>query len=78
MTAQPTLPRKVFRLAMLAGAHADCLVSGSDHACEACSQIIISVFDRLYGHLTEEQIYIAVTRDFEEDIVEDLAGGGDE
>lgn len=70
MNSPSELPRRAFRAAMGVGAHADCLIAGSEGACEYCSQIVFGVLSHIYGDDPVAAL-VALIADFAVDIEED-------
>lgn len=69
MAATPSLPRRVFKLAMDNGAHADCLVAGRPTACQSCCEMVEDSLDHFYGLLdTTGEKLVAIAIDFALDI----------
>lgn len=48
-TLELGMPRKVLTLAMLMGAHGDCLVADYQGCCSACRDFLNTAFDVTYG-----------------------------
>lgn len=68
----PTLPRRVFALAIKFGAHADCLIVGEEAACNSCRELVEDALDVFYGSLdTTGEKLVAIATDFAMDIDEE-------
>ncbi len=46
---QVGMPKKVFTLALMMGAHGDCLVASYDDCCSDCRDFLTTAFDLTYG-----------------------------
>ena len=72
MTMLPSLPRKVFALAMKYGAHADCLIAGQEGSCGPCCDLVEDALIHFYGHLdTHTEILFAIAADSAVDITQE-------
>lgn len=61
------LPKKVLHASNLMGVHADCIAAGAEGCCKPCELILMSVMDSFYGHLSTDEVAIAIIGDLLEE-----------
>lgn len=68
---EPSMPRKVLRIAQVLGVHNDCLIS--QNPCAECTANINTAFDFHYGDArSEEELWGRILDDMRLDILDEI------
>lgn len=57
------LPKKVLARAHSIGIHNDCIAAGVEGCCDPCQHVINISMEHFYGHLSTEDVAIAIIGD---------------